>query len=225
MKDLDRLLDALVEDAESIPDIPYHARQDSLPFSYGITDQNSLRQHPRLQNQSQTYQSQHQQWTPSRQEEHISRIPEPQPIYTPSPSYHHPRNSPPEKWNQNQRTSTSEPRPRVHELHFDVTQDLAPSRNRDLDGHNYASVRSQPSTRYTPQESLRRDIYASPRTPQTLSLSLNDYGIRTPNTGTEHQQQRLRSASADGSRSEDADAWLKRQLEKLKEKRTAKHPV
>lgn len=33
MKDLDRLLNALVQEAESI-DIPYHARQDSLPFSY-----------------------------------------------------------------------------------------------------------------------------------------------------------------------------------------------
>ncbi len=44
MKDLDRLLSALVQDAESIPDIPYHAREDSLPFSYGIPGPAALKQ-------------------------------------------------------------------------------------------------------------------------------------------------------------------------------------
>jgi len=43
MKDLDRLLNALVQDAESIPDIPYHAREDSLPFSYGVPGQAALK--------------------------------------------------------------------------------------------------------------------------------------------------------------------------------------
>lgn len=49
MKDLDRLLNALVQDAESIPDIPYHAREDSLPFSYGMPDTATLKHRQELQ--------------------------------------------------------------------------------------------------------------------------------------------------------------------------------
>lgn len=55
MKDLDRLISALVQEAESI-DIPYHARQDSLPFSYtspqSITSQTEKR---RQQSQQTSY--------------------------------------------------------------------------------------------------------------------------------------------------------------------------
>lgn len=34
MKDLDRLVNALLQEASQIPDIPYHAREDGLPFRY-----------------------------------------------------------------------------------------------------------------------------------------------------------------------------------------------
>lgn len=214
MKDLDRLLAALVEDAESIPDIPYHARQDSLPFSYGV-DQNALRQHPR-QHQQQSYQPQ-QTWMTSPKQEHTVQSKQAQAI-TPTTLNLHSTTSPLEKWNRSQ--APSENWTPAQKIQVDVV-DSSRNPNSYL-GYPSSSYRSQPIT-ITPsksygqnRESLRRDIYASPT---STSHSFNDFGR---GIGVE---QRVRSSSVDGRKTEDADAWLARQLERLQQKKNMKHPA
>jgi len=68
MKDLDRLISALVQEAESI-DIPYHARQDSLPFSYtspqSITSQTEKRLQQSQQSSYRTVDSRQPVYSPS----------------------------------------------------------------------------------------------------------------------------------------------------------------
>ncbi|XP_021964802.1 tensin homolog isoform X4 [Folsomia candida] len=229
MKDLDQLISALVEEADSIDapnhrhnhhhnettsNIPYHARQDSLPFSY-TSPQSITLQSEKIYNQSQQQRS-YSTSTPTaavdsgRHINHYS-VSSPSPLYaTPTPSSRNDYYSSASRGGRYE-SDIHAPQPLAS---VPMSTGLSRSISHQPSYPNYG--RSQPSS---------SQMVAS----MSSSNSFNYGG--GGGTGNGNGVRRNRSQSADGRRDferggdENADEWLARQQRKLREKKASKHVV
>ena len=198
MKDLDRLLNALVQDAESIPDIPYHAREDSLPFSYGMPGQAALKQRQEQQERLTQHQhTPHHRQPPSQQSSYQS----PTPRYTTSSTYSY--SAPPTSATYySSPTSVQPPNsapPHAHLEQRDFLRQTSRNTERDLD-HVFledfpdSSPYSRPQFGGSGPSSSSQLNQSQPRV-HNLRLDLDDQIIPNP-----HSSSRQPASSAASSR-------------------------
>lgn len=248
MKDLDRLLNALVQEAESI-DIPYHARQDSLPFSYTAPSGPPPSSAPPGSKRSPyqggisgsryvsagTSSSSHSFHPQQSQSQYGVSAP----ISTPSGGgsryrgIEHSVSTPGARLSSSASGQSYQQVPQYYHQSALEEQIVNPE---PVGSYSRTATRqpSYPGSNNSPAgggtrigaRSSEQGYRVRPSLSST-SFNTSSYGNGSTGIGTTTTTRRLRSQSADGrrdsERDEDADEWLARQMQKLQEKRASKN--